>query len=89
MFRKSHAKEIGESFSLPLENSEFAVFFLGTSGIIARTSKSAVMLDPVGMLKNDELAVAKPFDLLLFTHDHGTIAELEQPRQSSKQPTPR
>ena len=70
MFRKTKAKEIGEFFSLPLEKSELAVYYLGVSGIIARTSSMAVLFDPAGMLKNDEVAALKPLNLLLFTHNH-------------------
>ena len=70
MFRASKAKEISEFFDVSLEEDEVAIYFLGTSGIIARTSQTSVIFDPAGMLKKDEIATAKPLELVLFTHDH-------------------
>jgi len=70
MFRKSKADQIGRFFAASLQLNELAVFYLGVSGFIVRTSKHAVLVDPAGMLKNDELNALKGLNLVLFTHDH-------------------
>ena len=70
MFRKSKADEIGKFFTLPLKEDELSVFYLGVSGFIARTMNQAVLIDPAGMLKGDEVEALKGVNLILFTHDH-------------------
>jgi L-ascorbate metabolism protein UlaG (beta-lactamase superfamily) len=70
MFRRSKAVEIVEFFALPLKGSELAVFYLGVSGFIVRTAKQAVIIDPAGRLKNDEIKALKKVNLMLFTHNH-------------------
>jgi len=70
MFRRSRAEEIAEFFALPLGKNEVAVFYLGVSGIIARTASLAVLFDPAGFLKHDEVTALKGVNLLLFTHSH-------------------
>jgi L-ascorbate metabolism protein UlaG (beta-lactamase superfamily) len=70
MFRKSKTEEINNFYNLLLKNNEVAVFYLGVSGIIARTSNQAVLIDPAGLLKKDEISSLKTINLLLFTHDH-------------------
>ncbi len=70
MFRKSKAKEIEQFSVLPLAKKELAVFYLGKSGFLARTSSSTIIIDPAGFLKKDEVTNLKAADLLLFTHNH-------------------
>lgn len=70
MFRKSKSNEINEFYALPLEKNQVALFYLGVSGIIARTSNQAVLIDPANFLKKDEIATLKTINLLLYTHDH-------------------
>jgi L-ascorbate metabolism protein UlaG (beta-lactamase superfamily) len=70
MFRKSKAQEIERFFTLPLKNDELAVFYLGVSGFILRSLSQAVLFDPAGMLKDDEVNALRTVDLVLFTHDH-------------------
>jgi len=70
MFRKSKAEEIERFFNLPLKRNELAVFYLGVSGFIARSAGQAVVFDPAGMLKDDEVNALKTVKLILFTHDH-------------------
>jgi L-ascorbate metabolism protein UlaG (beta-lactamase superfamily) len=70
MFRKSKADEIGKFFALQVNKNELAVFYLGVSGFIARSSSQTVLLDPAGMLKDDEVKALKAVNLLLFTHNH-------------------
>jgi len=53
-----------------LKNNEVAVFYLGVSGVLARTSNQAVLIDPAGLLKKEEILALKTLNLLLFTHDH-------------------
>ncbi len=70
MFRNTKSKEISDFYALPLKKNEVAVFYLGVSGIIARTNNQAVLIDPAGLLKKDEILALKKINLLLFTHDH-------------------
>jgi len=70
MFRSSRAEEIAAFFALPLSKSQVGVFYLGVSGIIARTASQAVLFDPAGFLKSDEVSALKGVNLLLFTHGH-------------------
>ncbi len=70
MFRKSKADEVGRFYALPLQKNELAVFYLGVSGFIIRSLNQAVLFDPAGMLKDDEVSALKTVNLVLFTHDH-------------------
>ena len=70
MFRKSKTEEINNFYNQLLKIDEVAVFYLGVSGIIARTSNQAVLIDPAGLLKKDEILSLKTINLLLFTHNH-------------------
>jgi L-ascorbate metabolism protein UlaG (beta-lactamase superfamily) len=70
MFRKSKGAEIGRFFESSLAKNELALFYLGTSAFIARTANHAVLIDPAGFLKDDEIAALKGINLLLFTHNH-------------------
>lgn len=70
MFRQSKAKEISNFFTSPLKEGELTVFYLGVSGFIARTAKQTVLIDPAGMLKDNEVKTLQTINLILFTHDH-------------------
>jgi L-ascorbate metabolism protein UlaG (beta-lactamase superfamily) len=70
MFRKSKAADIGKFFASPLQKNELAVFYLDVSGFIIRSLNQTVLIDPAGMLKDDEVAALKAVNLVLFTHDH-------------------
>ena len=70
MFRQSKPAEIVKFFASPLKENELAVFYLGRSGFIARTASQAVIVDPAGLLKDDEIKALKTINLMLFTHDH-------------------
>ncbi len=70
MFRKSKADKIGKFFALQVKKNEPAVFYLGVSGFIVRSSSQTVLLDPAGMLKDYEIKALKTVNLLLFTHNH-------------------
>ena len=70
MFRKSKADEISRFFASPLQKNELAVFYLDVSGFIIRSLNQTVLIDPAGMLKDDEIAALKAVNLVLFTHDH-------------------
>jgi L-ascorbate metabolism protein UlaG (beta-lactamase superfamily) len=70
MFRKSKADEIGRFFASPLQKNELAVFYLDASGFIIRSLDQTVVIDPAGMLKDDEVAALKAVNLVVFTHDH-------------------
>jgi L-ascorbate metabolism protein UlaG (beta-lactamase superfamily) len=70
MFRKSKADEISRFFASPLQKDELAVFYLDVSGFIVRSINHTVLIDPAGMLKDDEVTALKAVNLVLFTHDH-------------------
>jgi len=70
MFRRSKADEIGRFFASPLQKNELAVFHLDVSGFIVRSLNYTVLIDPAGMLKEDEVTALKAVNLVLFTHDH-------------------
>ena len=70
MFRKTKAQEIGTFCNLPLAKNEVAVFYLGVSGFLVKTSNATVVFDPAGMLKGDEVSAIKGVSLIVFTHDH-------------------
>ena len=70
MFRKSKADDIGGFFAAPLQRNELSLFHLDVSGFILRSASHAVLIDPAGMLKDDELGELKGLNLVLFTHDH-------------------
>jgi len=70
LFRQSKAAEIAKFSASQLKENELAVFYLGTSGFIMRTAGQAVIVDPAGFLKDDEVIALKTVNLMLFTHDH-------------------
>ncbi|HMK95244.1 MAG TPA: MBL fold metallo-hydrolase [Candidatus Limnocylindrales bacterium] len=70
MFRKSKAGEISGFFAIPMEKNGLAVFYLDASGFIIRSLNQTVLIDPAGMLKDDEVNALKAVNLILFTHDH-------------------
>ena len=55
MFRRSKVSQINEFFNLPLKSGEVALYYLGVSGFIVRTTSQSAIFDPAGMLKNDEV----------------------------------
>jgi hypothetical protein len=67
MFRKTQADEIAKFFAQTLNKDELAVYYLGVSGFLARSSKHPVMFDPAGFLKNDEVKALGTVDVMLFT----------------------
>jgi len=70
LFRRSKADEISAFFAMPLSKNELSMFYLGVSGFIIRSLSHALLIDPAGMLKGDELSALKGINLVLFTHDH-------------------
>jgi L-ascorbate metabolism protein UlaG (beta-lactamase superfamily) len=70
MFRRSRAEEIDNFFAFGLSENQIAVISLGSSGILARTSKQTVLIDAAGFLKDDETEALKEVNLMLFTHSH-------------------
>jgi L-ascorbate metabolism protein UlaG (beta-lactamase superfamily) len=62
--------EILNFFASPLKEKELTVFYLEASGFIARTASQTVIVDPAGLLKNDEIKALKKVNLMLFTHNH-------------------
>jgi hypothetical protein len=64
------AGDIRELFSSSLTENEAAFMFLGFSGVVVRTSKRTIIIDPADMLKDEDLKALKEkgVDLVLFTH---------------------
>jgi L-ascorbate metabolism protein UlaG (beta-lactamase superfamily) len=67
------ADDISDVFASSLGEKDVALMFLSYSGVIVRTSKGTVIIDPADLLKDKELNVLKEkkIDLVLFTHGHG------------------
>ncbi len=67
------ASDIQDVFASNLGDNDVAFIFLSYSGVIIRTSKGTVIIDPANLLKEDHLDVLgdKGVDLVLFTHGHG------------------
>jgi L-ascorbate metabolism protein UlaG (beta-lactamase superfamily) len=65
-------EEIKKIFTSSLGENEVAFLFLGYSGVIIRTSKGTIIIDPADLLKDKELKTLKAggLNLLLFTHSH-------------------
>lgn len=65
-------EEIKKIFTSSLGENEVAFLFLGYSGVIIRTSKGTIIIDPADLLKGKELKTLKGggLNLLLFTHSH-------------------
>ena len=57
-------------FASPLGKDEVNLMYLGYSGVIVRTSRRVIIIDPADLLKDDEVKTLKGVDLLLFTHSH-------------------
>lgn len=66
-------EEIKKIFTSALGENEVAFLFLGYSGVIIKTSKGTIIIDPADLLKGKELETLKAggLNLLLFTHSHG------------------
>lgn len=65
--------DIRDLFASSLAEKEAAFMFLGFSGVVVRTSKRTIIIDPADMLKAEDLKALKEkgVDLVLFTHSHG------------------
>lgn len=70
MFRQDKSSEIEKFFSSQFKDNELSLFYLGVSGFIVRTKNRAVIFDPAGFLKDNEVKALKSISLVLFTHDH-------------------
>jgi L-ascorbate metabolism protein UlaG (beta-lactamase superfamily) len=66
-------EEIKKILTSSLGENEVAFLFLGYSGVIIKTSKGTIIIDPADLLKGKELETLKAggLNLLLFTHSHG------------------
>jgi len=67
----SEVDAIKKLFASSPGKDEVALMYLGYSGIIVRTSKRVIIIDPADLLKDEEVKTLKGVDLLLFTHSHG------------------
>lgn len=72
-FNDMKTEEIKNLFALALEEDEVAFVFLGYSGVIVRTAKGTIIIDPASMLKGEDVKPlpASAVNLILFTHSHG------------------
>lgn len=71
--KNENTGDIRELFASSLAENESSFMFLGLSGVVVRTSKRTIIIDPADMLKAEDLKVLKEkgVDLVLFTHSHG------------------
>ncbi|HEX9901769.1 MAG TPA: MBL fold metallo-hydrolase [Acidobacteriota bacterium] len=60
-------------FTAPLADNEAAFVFLGSSAVIVRTAKGAVIIDPDALLFEEDMDIfrGKKMDVVLYTHGHG------------------
>jgi L-ascorbate metabolism protein UlaG (beta-lactamase superfamily) len=67
------ANIIGEFFSASVADDEAAFVYLGYSGVMVRTAKAMVIIDPADLLTAADLAgfAGKKVDAVLYTHGHG------------------
>lgn len=67
------AADIQTVFTSNLGENDVAFMFLNYSGVVIRTSKGTVIIDPANLLNKDHLNVlgSEGVDLVLFTHGHG------------------
>lgn len=67
----SKVDAVKKLFASSLGEDEVVFLYLGFSGVIVRTSKRVMIIDPADLLKDDEVKALESVDLLLFTHSHG------------------
>ncbi|MEM2094939.1 MAG: MBL fold metallo-hydrolase, partial [Candidatus Bathyarchaeia archaeon] len=67
----SKANAIRNLFTSPLGIDEVAFLYLGYSGVIIRTYKHTLVVDPADLLNVEEIYEQGSIHLLLFTHSHG------------------
>lgn len=62
-----------EFFSVPLTEDEAAFVYLGYSGVLIRTAKGVLAIDPAGLLVDKDMShfKGKKVDAVLYTHGHG------------------
>jgi len=67
------ANVLEELFSASLAEDEAAFVYLGYSAVMVRTSKGAVIIDPAGLLLDEDMGYfsGKKVDAVLYTHGHG------------------
>ncbi len=70
--KDGEAGGIRELLASSLAENEAGFVFLGFSGVVVRTSKRTIIIDPADMLKAEDLKALKEkkVDLVLFTHSH-------------------
>jgi len=68
-----------EIFSVPLADNQAAFIYLGYSGVIVRTSKGTLIIDPANLLLDKDIGAfqGKSVDAVLYTHSHGDHFDLE------------
>jgi L-ascorbate metabolism protein UlaG (beta-lactamase superfamily) len=69
----SKADDIQNVFAPNIGDNDVSFMFLNYSGVLIRTSKGTIVIDPANLLNKDQLNVLKDegLDLVLFTHSHG------------------
>jgi L-ascorbate metabolism protein UlaG (beta-lactamase superfamily) len=67
------ANVVDEIFSASLTENEAAFVYLGYSGVMVRTAKAMVIIDPADLLTAADMAgfAGKKVDAVLYTHGHG------------------
>jgi L-ascorbate metabolism protein UlaG (beta-lactamase superfamily) len=64
------ADAIKTFYSIELLDNDNVFIYLGYSGILLRTNKYSIAIDPGKSLSQPEISVMEHLDFLLFTHDH-------------------
>ncbi len=67
------ADDLKDLFAPSLKENDVVFMYLGYSGVIIRTSKGTVIIDPADLLKGKDLNALKEagVSLIVFTHGHG------------------
>jgi L-ascorbate metabolism protein UlaG (beta-lactamase superfamily) len=70
VFSERRVEGVRRFYRLDPGEGEVALLFLGLSGILIRTSKTTLAIDPADLLGEESIPEIKNLDILLYTHGH-------------------